>query len=136
MTDKEIIKALECCSSQQGNCDICPQHSGSCVEDLLKQSLALINRQQAENKELKTENLILSQKRFNIFERIEFTDKLKKQTKAEAIKEFAERLKATPMRFLVEYVEYYDKPSIDKMVLFIDDNDIDNLVKEMAGEDK
>ena len=59
-----------------------------------------------------------------------------RQTKAEAIKEFAERLKATPMRFLVEYVEYYDKPSIDKMVLFIDDNDIDNLVKEMVGEDK
>ena len=55
--------------------------------------------------------------------------------KAKAIKEFAERLKATPMRFLVEYVEYYDKPSIDKMVLFIDDNDIDNLVKEMVGDD-
>ena len=40
------------------------------------------------------------------------------------------------MRFLVEYVKYYDKPSIDKMVLFIDDNDIDNLVKEMVGDDK
>ena len=52
--------------------------------------------------------------------------------RAEAIKEVAERLKATPMRFLVEYVEYYDKPSINKMVLFIDNNDIDNLVKEMV----
>lgn len=56
--------------------------------------------------------------------------------KAEAIKEFAERLKATPMRFSVEYVKYYDKPPIKKMVLFIDDNDINNLVKEMVGEQK
>jgi hypothetical protein len=38
------------------------------------------------------------------------------------------------MRFHVEYVEYYDKPSIEKMVLFIDDNDIDQIAKEMKGE--
>ena len=57
-----------------------------------------------------------------------------KATRAEAIKVFAERLKATPLRFGVEYTEYYDKPSIYKLVPFVDDNDIDNLVKEMVGE--
>ena len=48
MTDAEIIKALECCISNDGNCDICPQHSGTCVNDLLMSSLDLINRQKAE----------------------------------------------------------------------------------------
>ena len=55
-----------------------------------------------------------------------------KVAKSEAIKEFAERLKATPMRFKVEHVTDWDKPRIIKMVLFIDDNDIDDLVKEMT----
>jgi hypothetical protein len=86
MTDKEIIKALECCGKFGSFvCDEkCPMFKSECetVSDcrlkLHKFTLDLINRKQAENKELKTENLIFSQKRFNIFERIEFTDKLKK----------------------------------------------------------
>lgn len=60
-----------------------------------------------------------------------------KTIKAEAITEFAERLKATPRRFHVEYVEYFDRPSIEKLVLFIDDNDIDQIAKAMKeGVDK
>ena len=55
--------------------------------------------------------------------------------KAEAYKECIEKVKAiSPLRFNVEHTEYYDKPSIDKMVLFIDDNDLDNLLKELVGE--
>lgn len=57
------------------------------------------------------------------------------KARAEAIKEFAGRLKATPMRFREEYTIAWNKPPIVKMVLFIDDNDIDNLVKEMCGEE-
>lgn len=65
-----------------------------------------------------------------------FTDigKLYSEIKAEAIKEFAERLKSTPLRYGIEHTEYYDKPPIYKLVPFIDDNDIDNLVKEMVGD--
>ena len=48
MTDEQIIKALECCIGQEGNCDECPQHSRDCVDDLLKTALDLINRQKAE----------------------------------------------------------------------------------------
>ena len=48
MTDKEIIKALECCFNNEENCDNCPQHSRTCIDDLLKSSLDLIKQQQAE----------------------------------------------------------------------------------------
>lgn len=58
-----------------------------------------------------------------------------KKARDEAIREYAERLKATPYRFRVEQIIYFDKPPITKMVLFVDDNDIDNLVKVMK-EDK
>ncbi len=78
------------------------------------------DEQQAEIEELKTENRILSQKRFNIFERIEFTDKLIKQAKSEARKEFAERLKATK--------------HADSDVKYLFDLKIDNLLKEMESE--
>jgi FtsZ-binding cell division protein ZapB len=128
MTDKEIIKALECCVIN-GNCNGCPHYkngkpSHECLETACKDALDLINRQQAENKELKTENLILSQKRFNIFERIEFTDKLKKQAKSEAIKEFADKMKGV--------IPEIDDTYIERIV----EDYIDNLVKEMVGEDK
>ena len=59
-----------------------------------------------------------------------------KTAKTEAIKEFSERLKSTPCRFREEQTTSWDKPPIAKMVLFVDDNDIDNLVKEMTGETK
>jgi hypothetical protein len=115
-----------------GSCSECPfdyqrkkrltSTDKSCTTLMFDYALDLINRQQAENKELKTENLILSQKRFNIFERIEFTDKLKKQAKSEAIKEFAGKI--------ADVFCSHDKG--DTYVREI----VYNLVKEMAGEDK
>ena len=54
--------------------------------------------------------------------------------KAEAIKEFVERLKSTPYRFRMELTIDFDKPPITKMVLFVDDNDIDNIAKEIKEE--
>lgn len=127
MVDKEIIKALECCGKNHiaGSTDACEhcflQNRAMCVTELIYKSLDLINRQQAENKELKTENLILSQKRFNIFERIEFTDKFKKQAKSEAIKEFWEKL-------------WELDPEIISKVVSFDLDELNNLKKEMVGE--
>lgn len=57
-----------------------------------------------------------------------------KNQRAEAIKEFAERLKKNPLRFRVDHITHYNKQPISKMVLFLDDTDIDNLVKEMEQE--
>ena len=71
------------------------------------------NRQQAEIERLQTENRILSQKRVNLFERLEIIEK----AKAEAIKEFAERLKMA---------------NTSKLTWF--NEDFDTLVKEMVGD--
>ena len=122
MTDKEIINAIEYCKNNEGNgcrgCVFYGNEKGTCIDELLTNALDLINRQQAENKELKTENLILSQKRFNIFERIEFTDKLKRQIKSEAIKEVFDKIKAVNRWSCID-IRYFDK-----------------VEKEMVGEDK
>ena len=114
MTDKEIIKALECCISDE-NCENCPLHhkkiENACVltvVEFYKEILALINRQQAEIERL---NIRLRK------ERHQFDDlgKMYSEIRAEAIKEFAEDI----IREFPE-AEFY----------------INNLVKEMVGEDK
>lgn len=59
MTDNEIIKALECCMKICEDCDNCPCINNNdytnvydCKEALLKNALDLINRLQAQNKDL------------------------------------------------------------------------------------
>lgn len=83
MTDNEIIKALECCSKEPMlNCRNCP-YEVSCNmgrSDMQKDTLALINRQKAE-----IDALIEGQ---------ETLQKYIATVKAEAIKEFAGKLKA------------------------------------------
>ena len=55
MTDNEIIKALECCC-KNNNCEDCPldylTFSSQCAGELAIKSLDLINRLQAQNKDL------------------------------------------------------------------------------------
>ena len=55
MTDNEIIKALECCC-KNNNCEGCPldylTFSSQCASELAIKSLDLINRLQAQNKDL------------------------------------------------------------------------------------
>lgn len=51
MIDAEIIKALECCSEYKTFCDECSyrlKRVEYCDSDLLKDAVALINRQKAE----------------------------------------------------------------------------------------
>ena len=84
MTDNEIIKALECCNDC--NCKQCPcyvEDVNGCREIPTEEILSLINRQRAEIDRL--QGVIVSQ--YNTI------GKTIKQTKANAIKEFAERLK-------------------------------------------
>ena len=87
MTDSEIVKALECCI--KGNCITknCPLEgtediSSRCEAKLMRSALDLINRLQTENEE--------KQKVIDNFKDI---GKLYSEIKAEAYKEFAERLK-------------------------------------------
>ena len=125
MTDAEIIKALECCTTQS-SCIGCPYDDTdeTCYKDmrLLKDVLDLINRQKAESERLRKELNIVStlyqdeQERYKELLDIK-CDRCIARDKAEAIKEFAERLKT--------------ELSFGK---YIQADQIDNLVKEMEGE--
>lgn len=53
---KIIIKALECCGVQSGNCGSCPskyRRRGDCIRIHTTDTINLINRQQAEIDKLK-----------------------------------------------------------------------------------
>jgi len=69
MTDNEIIKALECCQSEDaGMCRICPFHSDTysgCWYELHKDALDLINRQKAEIERLNNK-LYVQKERLNV----------------------------------------------------------------------
>ena len=120
MTDNEIIKALECCREfvTVARCDECPLKEQECIKGLPQYALSLINRQKAEIERL-TKHID------ELNEQAEYLVFLNKEAKA--IKEFAERLKEK----LVE--ESYDDCEFFKVV---GESEIDNLVKEMVGEDK
>ena len=100
MTDNEIIHIWSLCQLEDSQvCETCPLGRSYpwCDEVLQKETLSLINRQKAEIERLEDVNIRL--------------------TKAEAIKEFAERLK-----------KYEGRRGVPIAT-------IDNLVKEMVGDD-
>ena len=104
MTDKDIIKALERCKNYE-DCNECPYikclTDKGCLGGLLTDTLNLINRRQVQIKEL--------EERLN-------------NIKAEAVKEFAERLK--------DMSEHFGEEKEN----FVSEEHIDNLAKEMIGE--
>lgn len=79
MTDEQIIKALECCATDDGDdCFQCPYGNivykpgnGGCVNRCRKDALNLINRQKARTKELEErisyleESIDCSRKEYN-----------------------------------------------------------------------
>jgi hypothetical protein len=114
MTDKEIIKALECCISAE-SCCVCG-YTKMCDGTTIHQfALDPINRQQAEIEKLERTILYLEG----------VCESTPDKVRAEAIKEFAERLKANKGK-LFNYI--FSSNGFDKQ--------IDNLVKEMVGDDK
>lgn len=129
MTDKQIIKALECCVAKENceevSCEICSYEKVyDCKEEILQNALDLINRQKTEIERLKErisyleESIDCSRKEYN-----SLLQKLQ-HARAEAIKEFAERLKSVQTQGFWEENAYV---SVD---------DIDNLVEEMTEEEK
>ena len=120
MTDEQIIKALECCSKEPMiNCRNCP-YEESCNlgrSDMQKDALGLIDCQKSEIERLNHIRAELS-KEIDIWK-----DIAKRETgyvelaRAEAIKEFVERLRTKRG----SHGEIWGE-------------DIDNLVKEMTEE--
>lgn len=141
MTDNEIIKALECCVTDDGDdCFQCPYGdivykpgNGGCVNRCHKDALDLINRQQAEIESLKQiideedKKILKLQKRI-IFWREDLNYQPEK-IKSEAIKEFAERLKRTSIGLEIGDDKKFKMTVVSTLA-------IDNLVKEMTEVQK
>lgn len=127
MTDKEIIKAITACGIDM-NCSRYPYNDNepldtSCFSKLFKDTFDLINRQKAEVESLKEKNesldtLVLS-----------YGDYVTK-ARAEAIEEFAERLKTKKFK----YRTFGELVYVLGEFIYVDE--IDNLVKEMVGEEQ
>lgn len=137
MTDNEIVKAFECCCVEEPrpNCKECPIE-GACANcDLDYEVFSLINRQKEEIERLEKEKESIKYcyeqaREYNnqLAESCETNcKKFNMTTRAEAIKEFAERLKEnlTGIGRSTTYgnFEYGTVKSYE----------IDNLVKEMTG---
>lgn len=139
MTDKQIIKAVGICRSQD-TCRGCPYHElymAGCVGALMKDVFDLINRQKAEIERLKRGVTFT----FTIedFESIKETiiSNIDNKIKSEAIKEFAEELEYFVLNEDIEVVE----PKCKDYESYINGasqfqhqikNCINNLVKEMT----
>ena len=160
MTDTNIIHALQCCgvATNCRNCPLYEERSADCIYTVLKNALDLITRQQAEIENLKVENQSLrtagNSLKMHYEEAQAEIDKLKEcpkcvyeydgeikeycvqgpcsnfktvgQVKSEAYKEFAEKLKEKSFKTIRNY-------GLTKDVVEV--CDIDNLLKEMVGED-
>ena len=122
MTDKEIIKALEYCTEGIYICDKdCPCYdlksdtrTAYCKFELLGDALDLINHQQ--------EKLKIQANNIRAF--LKMDDVQVQRIKAEAVEEFAERLK--------ERIADIGNLSVSEYLSVA--TDIDDLVKEMVGQ--
>ena len=123
MTDNEIIKALECCLIECGECTVCPlKHikSVKCLDLLNRNAYNLINRQKAEIEKLKKEK---DEMHKDVIVAEEYAWSLK-TAKSEAIREFAEKLKANMVQILFGGHKYN----------VITEHGIDYYARETVGE--
>lgn len=135
LTEEQIIKAMQCVIGNSVSCSECEYQKAlpfpSCRRMCAEQALDLINRKNAKIENLKQiineqdKEILKLQKRI-IFWRKDLNYQPEK-IKAEAIKEFAERLKE---KCYEDFQETYEMLSP-----YVTDDDIDDLVKEMT-EDK
>lgn len=131
MNDNEIIKALECCNTAktEQHCADCPFYlHEKCTVSMLDEAVDLINRQKAEIEGWK--------EAFNNLDKIArpnlaFVEK----AKAEAIREFAEKLKTKLSNLEANSPDSAYKTAMEDMKDYFVPKVIDNLAKEMVGGD-
>ena len=117
MTDNEIIKALECCTTNGASCKDCPAFvkvDRSNCKKYFRGAIDLINRLQAENERLS-----------------KITRPLIAEIKAEAYKQCIEKVK----NYIKTHCNPYGKPDFDYDTSIRILNFINNLAKEMVGDD-
>lgn len=130
MNDAEIIKALECC--RHSFCCDCPyeKYSENCTDKLITEAHRFVKHQQAKIERLTEEiNALNGNTEKYIAEcekrSREIAEDYRKEIKAEIIKEFADALKSKSELVAPSvYAVPYRAVAVE---------DIDNLVKEMAG---
>lgn len=120
MTDKDIIKALECCDYPTDDlcCECCFKDEYHCTTALNEATIDLIKRQQAEIERLQKDSERLKKVQMQLDDVLI----MRHIIKAEAIKEFAEMLKND----WIGNLYYCEDLDITEW--------IDNLVKEMVGD--
>ena len=126
MTDKDIIKALECCGIKT-DCKGCyfdtHESEDICAREIVKNAFDLLNRQKEEIEFLRKTIGKNDKKALDVtLEEIE-------KSRVEAIKEFAEQLKQTITN---EINTYYNSNGGGYYLAEDVIEDIDNLVKEMT----
>ena len=150
MTDNDIVKAFEICQKAKnpGDCEYmgCPartkrgcrfysrtdedeDHDMVIPDEMFNAALDLINRQKAEIERLEALSESLGN---DVDVKLEYIHKLEERintAKAEAIKEFAERLKKNAQKFTE-----YDEGGWGCTVYAVKVEDIDNTVEEMTEE--
>lgn len=132
MTDNEIIKALECCTSEitrEVNCTNCPMlGTRDCMTELKKNALDIINRQKEEIEKLQSDHSSMQSTLAKMSLVVE-------QAKQEAVKEFAERLQDKLATNVT--VEYETNDGFLRDVYDITETHIaiNELVKEMTEVD-
>lgn len=155
LTDAEIVKALECCHGQlETDCENCP-NKNTCDEiDVIQQTLDLINRQKADIKKLTSGKCVY----LSDDETTEYcvegpcpNYKTEAQIKVEAYKEFAKKVNDeisesvySNHRAITERINEHNANRYEDKICSMWDDQItalvsirfyiDNLLKEMAGE--
>lgn len=126
INDNDIIKALECCTNNKCYTGGCPLIGATgCVGTLTGSALDLITRQKAEIERVRAKCEKRTQEKLELG-RI-YTQKLK-TAKAEAVKEFAERLKEVILPQLG--ISTMEKGEAYHFCL----DEINIIVKEMVGD--
>ena len=163
-TDNEIKKALECCGKNPPICNVCGYRGRcnriDCYDYLKRDTLDLINRLQAENERLK--NCVKSEDEVRAIAKRTMEPLVKeitreqidiavKQAKVEAYKEFAKKVNDeiseavySNHRAITERINEHNANRYEDKICSMWDDQItalvsirfyiDNLLKEMAGE--
>ena len=130
MTDNEIIKALECCFTNdfgKTNCNKCAFYTATakCMDDMQNAVIDLINRQKAEIERLTAKILVKDNINDYNTAQLRIAREELRTAKSEAIKEFVERVKRTSIG-----LEIGDDKKFKMTV--VSTAAIDNIVKEMT----
>lgn len=152
MTDSEIIKALECHQSTRPNCAECPfrKQPEDCLEQMQRDAIDLIRRQQA-----KIDKLLVQSGHFDTFARNLCGTRLRNgnkiatfedlqsyisKQKAEAVREFSEKLKARFAKLEYKTDTHRKTCSINRLdttvnwvISEVTAAEIDSLVNELYG---